>query len=161
MGIVNKYKINDLAKDFGMQTKQISEILGKYFSTPKKSGQNLSGDELNLVFEYLTQKNQVSSIEVIYADAAAPAEKPAPAKDAQPSKGGKHGKAQQPQKAQQSAQGQASKPQQPAAAQAAPVPQQPAARVPKTKVVDTRKAANVNLDNSAPCHLSERSIFLP
>lgn len=41
MGIVNKYKVNELAKDFGMQTKQIIEILGKYFPTPKKSGQNL------------------------------------------------------------------------------------------------------------------------
>ena len=30
MGIVNKYKVNELAKDFGMQTKQIIEILGKY-----------------------------------------------------------------------------------------------------------------------------------
>ena len=28
--IVNKYKVNELARDFGMQTKQIIEILGKY-----------------------------------------------------------------------------------------------------------------------------------
>ena len=51
MGIVNKYKVNDLAKDFGMQTKQIIEILAKFFPTPKKSGQNLEDDELNIVFE--------------------------------------------------------------------------------------------------------------
>ena len=69
MGIVNKYKVNELAKDFGMQTKQIIEILGKYFPTPKKSGQNLDEKELNIVFEYLTQKNQVS-IQDIYAGAA-------------------------------------------------------------------------------------------
>ena len=149
MGIVNKYKINDLAKDFGMQTKQISEILGKYFPTPKKSGQNLDENELNVVFEYLTQKNQVSSIESIYADAVA-AEKTAPEKAAAPqSPKGKQASAKrsaapaphapqngtQPQRNQQ--QGQQQK--QPAA-------QQSAGRVPKTKVVDTRKAANVNLD---------------
>ena len=62
MGIVNKYKVNDLAKDFGMQTKQIIEILAKFFPTPKKSGQNLEDDELNIVFEYLTQNNQVKDI---------------------------------------------------------------------------------------------------
>ena len=65
MGIVNKYKVNELAKDFGMQTKQIIEILGKHFSTQKKSGQNLDEKELNYVFEYLTQTNQVSDIKVI------------------------------------------------------------------------------------------------
>ena len=82
MGIVNKYKVNDLAKDFGMQTKQIIEILAKFFPTPKKSGQNLEDDELNIVFEYLTQNNQVKDIQSIYADMAA--EKPAPGKDAPP-----------------------------------------------------------------------------
>ena len=83
--IVNKYKVNELAKDFGMQTKQIIEILSKYFDTPKKSGQNLTDQELTVVFEHLTQTNQVSSIESIYADTAlaekakpAPAESPAP-----------------------------------------------------------------------------------
>ena len=156
MGIVNKYKVNELAKDFGMQTKQIIEILGKYFPTPKKSGQNLDDQELNVVFEYLTQNNQVSSIQAIYADTPqeekpAPAQPAAPtAKDApaQPPKAG--GKPQQAPAAKSApapaqAQGQqASKPQQP---QQQPGVQQPAAsRVPKTKVVDTRKATNVNLD---------------
>ena len=148
MGIVNKYKVNELAKDFGMQTKQIIEILGKYFPTPKKSGQNLDDDELNLVFEYLTQKNQVSSIEAIYADAA-PAEKPAPEKNAAPQQ--PKGKPQQSAPAKPAAQTQApAQPQrgqqQPKAQQAQPNPQQSAGRVPKTKVVDTRKATNVNLD---------------
>ncbi len=144
MGIVNKYKVNELAKDFGMQTKQIIEILGKYFPTPKKSGQNLDEQELNVVFEYLTQNNQVGSIQDIYADSPRqekPAqEKPAaPVKDApaaQPPKGGKAVPAAKDAPAQGQ---QAQKPQQ-------GVQQQPDARVPKTKVVDTRKATNVNLD---------------
>ena len=72
--IVNKYKVNELAKDFGMQTKQIIEILSKYFDTPKKSGQNLDDRELTVIFEHLTQSNQIDSIQAIYADTP-PAEK--------------------------------------------------------------------------------------
>ncbi|MBD5150405.1 MAG: translation initiation factor IF-2 [Oscillibacter sp.] len=155
MGIVNKYKVNELAKDFGMQTKQIIEILGTHFSTQKKSGQNLDEKELNFVFEYLTQHNQVSDIKTIYADAA-PAEKPAPApaeKAAAPARDGTKPAAQQQAPArnaprpQQSGGGQSQRPQQgQPQAQKPAQPQQPVSRVPKTKVVDTRKATNVNLD---------------
>ncbi len=142
MGIVNKYKVNELAKDFGMQTKQIIEILGKYFPTPKKSGQNLEEQELNVVFEYLTQNNQVGSIQDIYADSPRQEKPAAPVKDApaaQPPKGGKAAPAAKDAPAPAQGQQQAQKPQQ-------GVQQQPDARVPKTKVVDTRKATNVNLD---------------
>ena len=163
--IVNKYKVNELAKDFGMQTKQIIEILSKYFDTPKKSGQNLTDQELTVVFEHLTQTNQVSSIESIYADTAlaekakpAPAESPAPkgrdqgGKKPQNGRGGSEGgKPRQnsapaknpPQSAPQppKGQGQQAQPQNQQASQPG------ASRVvPKTKVVDTRKATNVNLD---------------
>ena len=86
--ILNRYKVNDLAKDFGMQTKQIVEILGKYFDKPKKSGQNLSDHELTVVFEYLTQNNQVSNIQSIYADVPA-AEQAAPAPQAKSAPAGK------------------------------------------------------------------------
>ena len=165
MGIVNKYKVNELAKDFGMQTKQIIEILSKYFDTPKKSGQNLTDQELTVVFEHLTQTNQVSSIESIYADTAlAEKAKPAPAESSAPrgrDQGGKKpqngrggsegGKPRQnsapaknpPQSAPQppKGQGQQAQPQNQQASQPG------ASRVvPKTKVVDTRKATNVNLD---------------
>ena len=134
--ILNRYKVNDLAKDFGMQTKQIVEILGKYFDKPKKSGQNLSDHELTVVFEYLTQNNQVSNIQSIYADVPA-AEQAAPAPQAKSAPAGKQ-QSGAPQGRQQPQQqkGQSQQPQQ----------QPVASRVPKTKVVDTRKATNVNLD---------------
>ena len=153
MGIVNKYKVNELAKDFGMQTREIIDILGKYFDTPKKSGQNLDEKELNTVFEYLTQHNQVSGIQVIFADAA-PA-KPKSAPPAQQAQGG--GKPQQAQAQsqqgggkQQPAQGGAQPAQSAGKPQAAAHPQQAQQTrqsMPRqTKVVDTRKATNVNLD---------------
>ena len=142
--ITTKYKVNELAKDFGMQTREIIEILGKYSDTPKKSGQNLDDRELSLVFDYLTQHHPVSGIQVIFADAAAakkPEPKPAaPAQQAQQAKGPNKSA---PQNGAPRPQGQ--QPQQSAAGQAA-ANQAAIARGPRTKVVDTRKATNVNLD---------------
>ena len=140
--ILNRYKVNDLAKDFGMQTKQIVEILGKYFDKPKKSGQNLSDHELTVVFEYLTQNNQVSNIQSIYADVPA-AEQAAPAPQA---KSAPAGKPEQPAKLQSGAPQGRQQPQQQKGQSQQPQQQPVASRVPKTKVVDTRKATNVNLD---------------
>ena len=75
--IVNKYRVHEVAKDFGVPTKQITEILTKYAETPKNHMQVLGDRELSLIFESLTQHNQVSGIQAIYADAAKPAEKKA------------------------------------------------------------------------------------
>ena len=124
MGSVgNKYRVHEVAKDFGVPTKQIAEILTKYAETPKNHMQVLGDRELSLIFESLTQHNQVSGIQAIYADAAKPAEKKAePAAKQQPA-----GKKPEPEK----------KPQ---------PEKKPVSRVPQTKVVDTRKATAVNMD---------------
>ena len=133
--IANKYRVHEVAKDFGVSTKEITEILTKYAETPKNHMQVLEDRELSLIFEYLTQHNPVSSIAVIYAEGAKAAEKkPAPAaKPAQSAPAQSSGKPQQ---------------QTPAAGNAKPAeqPRQPMSRVPQRQVVDTRKATNVNLD---------------
>ncbi len=133
--IANKYRVHEVAKDFGVSTKEITEILTKYAETPKNHMQVLEDRELSLIFEYLTQHNPVSSIAVIYAEGAKAAEKkPAPAaKPAQSAPAQSSGKPQQ---------------QTPAAGNAKPAeqPKQPMSRVPQRQVVDTRKATNVNLD---------------
>ena len=67
MSIVFKYRVHEVAKDFKLQTKDITEIMTEYASTPKNHMQVLTEDELDLIFEYLTQHNQISSIEEIYA----------------------------------------------------------------------------------------------
>ena len=131
--IGNKYRVHEVAKDFGLPTKQITEILTQYAQTPKNHMQVLEDRELSLIFEYLTQHNPVSGIQVIFAEGMKPAEKkaePAPEKKAEPKK--EQGKAPAP-KAE--------------TAQKKPVQQsgQPMSRVPKTKVVDTSKATNINL----------------
>ena len=71
MSIV-KYRVKEVAADFGMQPKQIAEIVGKFFEKPKSNTQVLTEDELNAVFDYITQTNQIESLEVVFAVAPAP-----------------------------------------------------------------------------------------
>ena len=75
--IGNKYRVHEVAKDFGLPTKQITEILTQYAQTPKNHMQVLEDRELSLIFEYLTQHNPVSGIQVIFAEGTKPAEKKA------------------------------------------------------------------------------------
>ena len=44
----NKYKVNELAKDFGKTTKEITELLSKFFEEPKKSQLALTLTSLKL-----------------------------------------------------------------------------------------------------------------
>jgi len=69
-----KYKLSELAKDFGMAPKEIAAFLSQYGKVNKNSSQTLSDDELNIVFDVLSQKNQIKSLADIFAPAAAAAE---------------------------------------------------------------------------------------
>ncbi len=85
-----KYKIKEVADDFAMPAKDVIEAVGKFFPKPKSSSQNLSEEQLNVVFDYITQNHQISSLEEVFASAKpkeAPAESaPAPQpQSAQPS----------------------------------------------------------------------------
>lgn len=61
-----KYRVHEVAKDFNSTSKVISQILTDYATTPKNHMQVLENDELDLIFEYLTQHNQVGSIAEIF-----------------------------------------------------------------------------------------------
>ena len=136
---IEKYRVHEVAKDFGLPTKTITEILTKYAETPKNHMQALTDQELSLIFEYLTQHNQVSSIQTIFADTyqepAKEAKKAEPAKAAQPAQGQGGKPAQSAPAKQQPQQGTVAK----------PAVQQPVSRVPQKKIVDTRKGGDVNL----------------
>ena len=67
-----KYRLKEVAADFGMTPKQISAIMEKFFEKPKSNTQVLTDDELNVIFDYITQTNQIESMEVVFAMAAAP-----------------------------------------------------------------------------------------
>ena len=136
----NKYRVHEVAKDFKKNSKEITDILTKYATAPKNHMQVLEDRELSLIFEYLTQHNQVDNIESIYAEVYREP-KTAPAPKGEPAKA-------------------APQAQKPAAPAGRPAPQQPkgkpqpaqqpanrpATRVPEKKVVDTRKGGQVNLE---------------
>ena len=63
MAIENKYRVHEVAKDFGAATKEITEILTQYCTTPKNHMQVLSDQELSVIFEYMTQHHQVNNME--------------------------------------------------------------------------------------------------
>ena len=69
MGI-EKYRVHEVAKDFGLSTKTITEILTKYVAAPKNHMQVLESNELDIIFEYMTQHNQMESLEDLYKTAA-------------------------------------------------------------------------------------------
>ena len=152
--LLNKYRVHEVAKDFKMNSKDIADILTKYATTPKNHMQVLEDRELSIIFEYLTQHNQVDSIESIYADVyhepkKAEAPKAAPAQQAKPKETPKaqapQQQAQRPAPQQNQNQNQ-QRPQQQAQPQQPQAEQRPATRVPEKKVVDTRKSGNVNLE---------------
>ena len=152
-----KYRIHEVAKDFNVTSKVISQILTDYIATPKNHMQVLETNELDVIFEYMTQHNQAESLEEIFKTPAKPV--PAPARE--PDKDSKPAAAQGKAAAPAAQKGPA--PQQQAAAQARPAapaaPQQPAPQkqekpnkphtprqVAEKRVVDTRGGAAVNIE---------------
>ena len=79
MSTMVKYRVHEVAKDFGLTSKVITEILTKYATTPKNHMQVLEDRELDIIFEYLTSTNQMESIAEVFADAAPKAEEKKPA----------------------------------------------------------------------------------
>ena len=132
-----KYRLKEVAADFGVAPKEIAEIVGKFSEKPKSMTQVLTDEELNCVFDYMTQKNQISSIEQVFA-AAKPKAAPAPKAENKPQQG-------------QQRQQQGNRPQQQnAAPQNKPQPQKPAEpeRKRERRVVDT-SAVQVNTNRFA------------
>ena len=82
MSSLIKYRVHEVAKDFNLGTKEITDILTKYAKTPKNHMQVLEDGELAILFDYLTQHHPVDSIESIYADVYREP-KPAPAPKAE------------------------------------------------------------------------------
>ena len=64
-----KYRVHEVAKDFNTTSKVITQILTDYATTPKNHMQVLENNELDVIFEYLTQHNQVESLADIFASA--------------------------------------------------------------------------------------------
>ena len=143
-----KYRLKEVASDFGVNPKEISDIISNYYEKPKSPSQVLTDAELNVVFEHMTQKHPISSLEQVFAVAAtAPKAKETPKEEpkqeakqepAKPQQQGKQSKA--PAQPKQQSQNNA----RPAAA-SSPAPQKAAEpeRKRERRVVDT-SAVQVN-----------------
>ncbi len=164
-----KYRLKEVAADFGVTPKEISEIISKFYEKPKSNTQVLNDNELNAVFDYMTQKNQISSMEQIFAVKATAPKAEAPKteapKAAAPQQNRPQGQQQgrsQGQFNQNRSQGQQqgrpqgqfnqNRPQNQTAPKAAPAPEAPKAQEPERKrerrVVDT-SAVQVNSNRFA------------
>ena len=77
-----KYKITDVAKDFGVPNKKIIDTLAAVTGETKKTGGTVDEQELNYLLEQLTRETAEASLDAYFASVhEAPAEKPAtPAK---------------------------------------------------------------------------------
>ena len=135
-----KYRVHEVAKDFGIPTKSVTQILTDYIAPPKNHMQVLESSELDVIFEYITQHNQVESLEEIFKVEP----KAAPKQETKKTEAA-------PAKEQQSARSET-----PAAKAAAPAPETPKAekkdkphvprQVAEKRVVDTRGGAAVNIE---------------
>ena len=72
-----KYRVREVAADFGMTPKEVSEVAGKYFDKPKSNSQVLTDEQLNVIFDHITQNRQIDSLEQVFAAAKKPEPKPA------------------------------------------------------------------------------------
>ena len=136
---LEKYRLKDVAADFGVAPKQIVQIMEMFFEKPKSNTQVLTEEQLNVIFDYMTQTNQIESIEVVFAMAAAKKEEP---KVEEP-------KAEEPK-------AEAPKAEEPKAAAAPnkeeskkPAPQQPKKEEPKKPAEPERKRERRVVDTSA------------
>ncbi len=68
--MTNKYKISELAKDFGLTSKDIIKIIADKTGADKKSGAALDEKEISLVFDSLTKQNEVKSFADYFATGA-------------------------------------------------------------------------------------------
>ena len=133
MSTLVKYRVHEVAKDFGVTSREITDILTEYAVTPKNHMQVLEDEELSIIFEYMTQHHQIESIAEVFADTAVkPAESKTPAVKQQETASHEES----------DGRAEASSKPQPAKKQEKPhVPK----RMPEKKVVDTRGSTSTDL----------------
>ena len=165
MSFENKYRVHEVAKDLGKSTKEITQILSTYATTPKNHMQVLDDKELSLIFEHVTQNNQVADMQASLGTPARKEKSEAPRNNNDRPRDNRQGgrdnrnrgdnrqggrdrndrnrgdrndnrQSQQNQQANQQNQHQAPKTEL----------NRPTTRVPEKKLVDTRKGGTVNLD---------------
>ncbi len=63
----DKYRVHEVAKDFGVNSKKILEILDGNSAEPRKHMTALEDNELDLIFDTITKENEVESFDEYFA----------------------------------------------------------------------------------------------
>ena len=58
-----KYKLSDLAKDLGVQNKELIDLFAQWTGETKKHTTQLTEQELNRAFEHYTRKTEEASLD--------------------------------------------------------------------------------------------------
>ena len=74
--MLDKYRVHEVGKDFNKGSKEIVDILAKYTGETKKHMTALEENELNIVFEVLTQQSAVDSFDAYFATRKEPEKVP-------------------------------------------------------------------------------------
>lgn len=67
--MIPKYKLSDVAKDFGSTVQEVGAVLEGVSEGAKKPNTVLTEEELNVVFEHFTSKNAVANFNAYFASA--------------------------------------------------------------------------------------------
>ena len=81
--MMEKYKISTAAADLGVSSKEIIAVIKDYTGAEKKSGSTLTNEEVNVLFDVLTQKHSVKNFKEYFATGEAAREEEAKAAEAE------------------------------------------------------------------------------
>ena len=159
--MVIKQKVSDVAKDFGLSNKEVSQLLTAHGIAVKSNSHSLNEQELNLAYDIITQAHQIGSLAEVFAAAQAAVdqkkkdseerhrrqqeEAEARVREEQRRKEEAEAKRNQPKPAAKPRQQGQTLQHQPKAAEQKPAVQNDAQKAPKVHYVDTR-GTNVNID---------------
>ena len=86
MPMTNKYKISDLAKDFGLTSKEVAALASEITGVEKKSSNTLNEDEIGRFFNRITTENAVKDLKAYFATGAEAREKAKKAREEEKNK---------------------------------------------------------------------------
>ena len=147
--MTKKYKVNELAKDLGIENKAVIEILKQLGGEPKKATAALTEEELDFALDRFTAEKSAPDFDAYFAQGAVQEEEKAPPQEEAPA-AGKPAAKQEPRKG-EAGRPAAAKPGKPAASgQNKPGAPKPAAgsntvQKPTGRIVDTR-ASHVDIE---------------
>ena len=63
--MIEKYRVHEVAKDLGVASKEVVDLLAANFQGERKSMTALNEQELSVIFNHYTNQNQVESFDAV------------------------------------------------------------------------------------------------